>query len=208
MPLAYGYRSTRSKTPMKKLIAIACAAMAPCLAQAGTTLFADDFNGDTVTWNTVPAGWTVTAGTVDVVGPGWWGQLCAAGGGSCVDLDGSTSTGGTLVKSFNLTAGTTYKAYFDLAGNQRGGQETVDIGFGSASQALTLSSNAAWATYEISFTPGQTGSYSLSFHNRGGDDVGAVLDNVSIQAVPEPETYAMMIAGLGLLGAVARRRRA
>jgi hypothetical protein len=29
----------------------------------------------------------------------------------------------------------------------------------------------------------------------------------TIPAIPEPETYAMMLAGLGLLGVVARRRR-
>jgi hypothetical protein len=28
-----------------------------------------------------------------------------------------------------------------------------------------------------------------------------------VTAVPEPETYAMMLAGLGLVGAVARRRK-
>ena len=32
------------------------------------------------------------------------------------------------------------------------------------------------------------------------------LNNVSIAAVPEPETYAMLLAGLGLLGFAARRR--
>jgi len=30
----------------------------------------------------------------------------------------------------------------------------------------------------------------------------------AVAAVPEPETYAMLLAGLGLIGAVARRRRA
>ncbi|MDP1672545.1 MAG: FxDxF family PEP-CTERM protein, partial [Burkholderiales bacterium] len=29
----------------------------------------------------------------------------------------------------------------------------------------------------------------------------------SVSAIPEPETYAMMAAGLGLLGFVARRRK-
>jgi len=29
----------------------------------------------------------------------------------------------------------------------------------------------------------------------------------SIAAVPEPETYAMLLAGLGLVGAMARKRR-
>jgi len=33
------------------------------------------------------------------------------------------------------------------------------------------------------------------------------VDNVSVVAVPEPETYALMLAGLGALGLVARRRR-
>jgi hypothetical protein len=29
-----------------------------------------------------------------------------------------------------------------------------------------------------------------------------------VSAVPEPETYAMLLAGLGLVGAIARRRKA
>jgi hypothetical protein len=41
------------------------------------------------------------------------------------------------------------------------------------------------------------GQYNFSVRN------GAV-----IPAVPEPETYAMLLAGLGVLGAVARRRKA
>lgn len=35
-----------------------------------------------------------------------------------------------------------------------------------------------------------------------------VVDNLMISAVPETETYAMFLAGLGLLGAVSRRRKA
>jgi hypothetical protein len=43
-----------------------------------------------------------------------------------------------------------------------------------------------------------------------GGDVGnghGSLLSQTIPAIPEPETYAMMLAGLGLLGFVARRRR-
>jgi hypothetical protein len=35
----------------------------------------------------------------------------------------------------------------------------------------------------------------------------ANVDGLSVSAVPEPETYAMLLAGLGLVGALARRRR-
>jgi hypothetical protein len=35
-----------------------------------------------------------------------------------------------------------------------------------------------------------------------------LLDGVTmVAAVPEPETYALLLAGLGLIGAVHRRRR-
>lgn len=39
------------------------------------------------------------------------------------------------------------------------------------------------------------------------DQTGALRTGFNVSAVPEPETYAMMLAGLGLLGFAARRRK-
>ncbi len=39
-------------------------------------------------------------------------------------------------------------------------------------------------------------------------EVGMMRDlGYTVTAVPEPETYAMLLAGLGLIGSIARRRR-
>lgn len=46
--------------------------------------------------------------------------------------------------------------------------------------------------------------------NGGGDSIGQLkitASNGMIAAVPEPETYAMFLAGLGVIGAIAGRRR-
>ncbi len=52
-----------------------------------------------------------------------------------------------------------------------------------------------------------TGTLKLFyFDSNNSDNTGSVMATVT--AVPEPETYAMMVAGLGLMGAVARRRKA
>jgi hypothetical protein len=36
---------------------------------------------------------------------------------------------------------------------------------------------------------------------------GKLYDNISVTAVPEPETYAMLLGGLGLMGLMVRRRK-
>lgn len=56
------------------------------------------------------------------------------------------------------------------------------------------------------------GTHTLTFsgtaHYARYGDTSAFLDNVrmTVTPVPEPETYAMPLAGLGLLGFMARRK--
>jgi len=69
--------------------------------------------------------------------------------------------------------------------------------------------STGWQSFNYVFN--QAGMANVAF---GVADVGDFdnttqlsLDNVSIAAVPEPENYALFLAGLGLIGVVARRRR-
>ncbi|MDP1659273.1 MAG: FxDxF family PEP-CTERM protein [Methylotenera sp.] len=52
------------------------------------------------------------------------------------------------------------------------------------------------------------GTYQVNFkYGIETNQVGTYLGGVSVAAVPEPETYAMLLAGLGLIGFAARRRK-
>lgn len=47
------------------------------------------------------------------------------------------------------------------------------------------------------------------FDSNNGDNSGSVMATIkAVSAVPEPETFAMLLVGLGLMGAIARRRKA
>ena len=195
---------------MKIKLAILAAGVVSVFSVSATaaTVFSDNFDTDALALNQTifNGGWVVSGGTVDLIGnTGFFDFL--PGNGRYVDLDGSSSQAGEFHKDLSLTAGLQYTLAFDLAGSQRGSVENVNVNFGSAVDNLTVNSSDGFSNHTLLFTPSTTGIYSLIFQNAGGDNVGALLDNVSVSAVPEPETYAMLLAGLGLLGFMAGRRK-
>ena len=152
--------------------------------------------------------WNVSDGTVDLIGNGFFDFL--PGNGLYVDLDGSTANAGILTSknSFTFNNGTNYQLSFDLAGSHRGSTEIVNITLGSlVSDTKTLLSGDPFTTFTYLF-PGDGSIAALSFSNVGGDDLGALLDNVKldiVQGVPEPTT--LLLIGCGLTGLVGFRRK-
>lgn len=65
-------------------------------------------------------------------------------------------------------------------------------------------------TVATSWASGDTLWVRWTERNDFGNDHALAIDNLSLTVtpVPEPETYAMLLAGLAVLGGVARRRRA
>ncbi len=82
---------------------------------------------------------------------------------------------------------------------------SVDLSETAGWKVSTLSGAAATKA-QIQTVLGATTALRLRGEFITGTDNGD-LDNVILSAVPEPETYAMFLAGLGILGAVAGRRR-
>jgi len=68
-----------------------------------------------------------------------------------------------------------------------------------ASQSFTLSGSGAPQNYFTSVA----GVHEVDISTGGR---GTQLQSFEVMPVPEPETYAMLLAGLGLVGAIARRR--
>lgn len=184
-------------------------------AQASTVVFEDNFNATTTQSlnQTLFTNWTVTSGSVDVIGDGGPYAFLPTGNGNYIDLNGSTGQPGQLTTKMNFGSGT-YLVSFQLAGSQ-GGASNVDpaphttqilFSLGGTSQSITLDPTDALAPYSFYFN---TTGGKLSFTDLAGGNpnVGNLLDNVSVSAVPEPSTWAMMIFGFLGVGVLAYRRR-
>lgn len=178
-------------------------------AQAATNLLADgDFEGLagllggndwlTVTGGNTLGAWTVEATSVDLI-LGNYGAIDNVS----VDLSGSPGPG-SLKQSFTAVAGVTYTLTWDYFKNGEG----TDLGVTLGDKTLTLGAPGAVTTGTLSWTATSAGTQWVSFSGGNGND-GPTLDNVFLAAaVPEPETYALMLAGLGLVVGLARRRKA
>jgi PEP-CTERM motif len=78
----------------------------------------------------------------------------------------------------------------------------VDAGAGSTPVTFTGLSYGQWNLYTYAFTPTQSGLTPLTFTAVAGY---IYLDALNVSAVPEPQTCAMLLLGLGAV-LIARRR--
>jgi hypothetical protein len=212
----------------RSILAAACAVTLSAMPAQAATIFFDDFNAENggveqLNYSTF-ANFVVSDGTVDLIGGGGANDLLP-GNGMYVDLDGSTADAGVMTSGVFALAAGDYKLHFDMAGSQRGSNDTALISiFGLldsnyASLALTLGTGFPFTTFTLDFVLPVADMVQFSFAghagNPGGDNVGLLLDDVELEnitvvdptPVPEPSTLALMGAGLLFAAREVRRRR-
>jgi hypothetical protein len=99
----------------------------------------------------------------------------------------------------NVSKGTSVTFYNVKAGK-------LDFGFQSNSHGTIYENDSS----AIAFMTNKTDTSALALFNdayskdKDFDDMGV---KISVSAVPEPESYALLLAGLGLIGSVVNRRK-
>ncbi len=121
----------------------------------------------------------------------------------------------TLSQTFTLQAGQTltgfagfkandYLPFDDSAYLAINGSHLLDWNVGSVGDY----GSSGWTSF--SFTAATAGDYTLELgvanHGDNSFPSTAVLDNVSLSAVPEPASWAMMLGGFGMVGGAMRAR--
>ncbi|MBI5791259.1 MAG: FxDxF family PEP-CTERM protein [Rhodocyclales bacterium] len=110
-------------------------------------------------------------------------------------------TGGTLLASDTFLLGAGYNGFFDSDFSS----VSLSVGSTYSIAASTAGTSPYWG-----ISPGAAYAGGAGFVFGGpdpGTDFAFRITPTVAAPVPEPETYAMLLAGLGLLGFVARRRK-
>jgi hypothetical protein len=158
--------------------------------------------------------WSPVNGGSDLITAGYVGGS-ASDGLNFVDIIGNPGlvaytgpypTG--ISQDVSLDAGVTYHLTFDFNGDAANSPRSLAYSLGSLiSGSVDVGSMNAfgglgpvtpWQTVSVYVTPSTSGSYTLAFTTDQGAYGSPYLDNVSIAAVPEPTTLALVTAG-GLL---------
>lgn len=175
--------------------------------------------------------WTVESGSIDWIN-GYW---AAKDGQRSIDLAGEYKHG-LISTTINTVKGQGYRVQFDIAGNPdrdyektmlglaavpvEEGQEPASPVYFNFVQTGNTHTNMGWVTRYFDFvaTSAETTLYFGDITGQLIDGVldpginldeayGAALDNVTVEAVPEPSTFALLGAGLVAAGMLRRKTR-
>ena len=121
--------------------------------------------------------------------------------------------GQILSQSFMSTlAGISTLSFWTAGRTNNGGAQTVNVFLNGSSVGIftTSQSTPNWVQqfFPINLI---AGSNTLEFKGQTfgtGVDQTAFIDNISVPAVPEPSTWAMLVLGFGLIGFALRRSQA
>jgi hypothetical protein len=174
---------------------------------------------------TIMPGWSAVSGLANdlwITTPSGYGLTQSPGNTSAyfVDLtgEGNAKPYGGIQQTIATQAGVTYSLNFDLGSSTLydgpgPGASAIDVvAMGSSvlkSGAFVLApvTNNDWATETFTFTANSASTTIQLLADNAYTSRYVGLDNVSVTAaVPEPASVALMIAGLGALGAASRRR--
>jgi len=219
------------KTALLPLALLATGASAQIVSNGSFETFTGVFGGDGGSQltgaSTTLTGWTIVGGEIAVLRTPNIYNLTPSVGNNFLDLTGYTNTGfpkGVSQVLTGLTVGQTYAFSMDLGirngacvsgGNNCHGPVQASATIGSTSQTFTEASAVAgnvWGTFGFNFVataPSMTLTIDGISVPAGNEFLG--VDNVSVApgvvgAVPEPETYALLVAGLAALGSLSRKR--
>lgn len=133
-------------------------------------------------------------------------------GDKAVLLNESPDHALALRHSVSVAPGTPLTLTFDHWGDNRPDSTNYQFNvfanetlLGTVSRGYTIPGPGAMASF--SFLADASGALLLRFADASVGQASGIIDNIVLTAIPEPETYAMILAGLGLLGFVASRRR-
>lgn len=213
-------------TALAALIATAPATAAINLVVNGDFESAPAANGGFIQYSGGSSfpGWSVTGNDVIVIDESYseQGLVFNAQGGSqnAIDLTGAGNTGPAngIVQTIATSAGQKYRLTF-FVGNASptGGNaasytqpSTLNLTInGGLPMTYTNAVNVPFAIdykqFSLDFTA--TGATTLAFSNGTVGDNMLGLDTVSVNAVPEPATWGLMIVGFGMIGMASRRRQ-
>lgn len=217
-------KACKTRNSASNLISAALVAACFYTGAANANLIANgDFEAGIVN-DAVPS-WTISNSanvfvyaTYPSNNPFWYGGGSAAQNGdyAAVFNAGDRSPNGTLSQTFSTSVGTQYMVSFDYGASAGGGQSLYAsvLGFDTTIELINVIASdfnplSPLSSFSFAFTANGSQS-TLKFADYSGNytvSLDGILDNVSVVAVPEPETYAMTLSGLALLGLVTRRRK-